>query len=316
MKNIAITGCGRISARHVEAIAAHSELRISSVYDIVTSKAEALAEKTGARVPSDPFDIKDADIVSILTPSGLHPAHTMEYAENTDVPIIVTEKPISLTVREALELYERVEKAGKRFLPVYQNRYNPLIAHLRSMVVSGKLGHVYQFICNVLWNRNDAYFSIDWHGTKSMDGGILYTQASHYIDMLHFFFGELESSQGKGTKKRQLEVYDTMAVIMQFKNGTVGTLNTSVNTYGKNYGTELTLIAEKGTIHVSGTNLNTINHWNVEGIDKPELDFHLSHEYGKGHDAMYAHIYAENWEMFPSREEVMSGIAMMERLSY
>lgn len=316
MKNIALIGCGRIVKRHLQAIEIHPELQVTVACDLLESRANIVAEQTGARVVSNMLDIGDVDIAVILTPSGMHPRHTMDIVGNTHVPIIVTEKPIALTVREALELYECVSKNGKRFLPVYQNRYNPLIAHIRDLLVSGKLGHVYQFICNVLWNRNDAYFADDWHGSKTLDGGVLYTQASHYIDMLHFFFGELENYNGIGSNKRQLECYDSMAVTMQFKNGTIGSLNASVNAYEKNYATELTLVAQKGIIHLSGTNLNEISHWSVEGMEKPNLDFHLNHVYGKGHDTMYRHIVNENWQAFPTQQEILSGIALMEHLSY
>lgn len=316
MKRIALIGCGRISIRHIEAIEAHPELTIAVACDINESKSRYVAERTGARVTTNLLDINGVDIASILTPSGLHPRHTIEVVENTDVPLIVTEKPLALTVREVLELYERIEMTDKRLLPVYQNRYNPLVSTIREIMISGRLGRVHQFICNVVWNRDDHYFSIDWHGTKTLDGGVLYTQASHYVDMLHFLFGELKNFEGIGGEMRKLEVYDSIAAVMKFKNGTIGTLNASVNAYKKNYATELTLIAEKGIIHMSGTNLNKIDHWDVEGMEKPDLDFHLSHEYGLGHNTLYEHIAEENWDTFPSKTDVISGIRMMERLSY
>lgn len=315
MQNVALIGCGRISARHIEAIEVNPSLQVKIACDIVESKAKAVADKTGARVTTDMMDIAEADIASILTPSGLHPKHTVELAERTEVPIIVTEKPISLTVSQAEDIFRRMEKTGKKFLPVYQNRYNPLVSFIREMIHSGRLGRVYQFICNVLWNRDDNYFAIDWHGTKDLDGGVLYTQASHYVDMLHYFFGEVESFNGVGGTQRNLEVYDSISAAVKFRSGTVGTLNASVNAYQKNYATELTLIAEKGVIHLSGTNLNQISHWNVERMEKPDLDFHLTHEYGKGHDTMYEHIIQENWDAFPTRHEILSGIRLMEQLS-
>jgi len=316
MKNIALIGCGRISNRHIEAIEEHPDLQITVACDLDITKARAVAERTGAKVTTNMLDLDGVDIASVLTPSGLHPRHTIDIAEKTDVPMIVTEKPISLTVREALELFDRTEKAGKRLLPVYQNRYNPLVSYMRDIIREGKLGKVYHFICNVLWNRNDDYFNIGWHGTKELDGGVLYTQASHYVDMLHFLFGEIDSYSGLGGSQRNMEVYDSLAAVLRFKNGTVGSLNASVDAYEKNYATEFTIIAEKGNIHLSGTNLNLIEHWNVEGMEKPDLEFHLSHEYGKGHNTLYRYIAEENWDAFPSRQDILSGIRMMEQLSY
>jgi UDP-N-acetyl-2-amino-2-deoxyglucuronate dehydrogenase len=260
--------------------------------------------------------IKDVDVISVLTPSGNHPEHVADIAENTDAPYIVCEKPLSLTVREAHEVFSRIDAAGKTLLPVYQNRYNPLIVMLKDLIDSGKLGDLYQFICNVIWNRNDAYFDIDWHGTRSLDGGVLYTQASHYVDMVHFFFGELVSGKGQGGLLRGLEVYDSVSAVMRFKSGIVGSLNATVSAYKKNYETEFTLIAENGIIRLAGTNLNTIRHWNVKGMEKPDMDFTLDHVYGKGHDTMYEYIAKEMWEKFPSRDDILSGIHLMEKLSY
>ncbi|MBN2602820.1 MAG: Gfo/Idh/MocA family oxidoreductase [Candidatus Thermoplasmatota archaeon] len=316
MKKIALVGCGRISKRHIEAIHQIQNLEITLVCDTNEQKAVETAQILGCEYVTDYRELNGIDIVSVLTPSGNHPVHASEIAEKTEVPVIICEKPLSLTVREAEEMFTRIDRTGKRLLPVYQNRYNPLVAYTKKLIDSGKLGKVYQFICDVLWNRDDDYFSIDWHGTKTLDGGVLYTQASHYVDMVHFFFGEVVESKGIGGNLRELAVYDSVSSVMRFENGTIGTINATVNTYQKNYCTEFTLIAEKGIIRLSGTNLNTISHWNVQDMVKPEMDFTIDHVYGKGHDQMYKYVVEEKWNMFPSREDVLSGIRLMERLSY
>jgi UDP-N-acetyl-2-amino-2-deoxyglucuronate dehydrogenase len=110
--------------------------------------------------------------------------------------------------------------------------------------------------------------------------------------MVHFFFGELLEGKGMGGSLRKLEVYDSVSAVCEFKSGTVG------------------------TIRLSGTNLNTIDFWDVEGMEKPDMDFTIDHVYGKGHDTLYQYISEEKWDMFPSREDVLSGIRLMERLSY
>jgi len=316
MKTVALVGCGRISARHVEAITDTQCVKIAVVCDKVEERAKALAEKLGVPYVTDYRLIKDVDVISVLTPSGLHPRHVSNIAELTDAPYIVCEKPLSLTLREAYEVYRRVEKAGKVLLPVYQNRYNPLVKMVKELISSGRLGKIHQFVCNVLWNRNDDYFKIDWHGTAEFDGGVLYTQASHYVDMLHYFFGELAEHKGIGGQQRGLEVYDTLSAVLSFKNGAVGTLSTTVSVYEKNYLTEFILVAEKGTIRLSGTNLNKIDFWNVEGMERPDMDFTINHQYGKGHDTLYQYIAQDKWEMFPTKADVLSGIRMMEMLSY
>lgn len=316
MKEIALVGCGRISKRHIDAIQNTDGVEITLVCDINEQRAKETGELLGVPYLTDYKKISGVDVVSVLTPSGLHPRHAAEIAESTDVPYIVVEKPLSITVRESWELFSRVDKAGKKLLPVYQNRYNPLVAFTKELVENGKLGKIHQFICNVLWNRNDDYFNIDWHGTRELDGGVLYTQASHYVDMIHYLFGELVESKGMGGSLRGLDVYDSVSAVCRFKSGAVGTINATVDVYRKNYLTEFTIIGEKGTVRLSGTNLNTIDFWDVEGMEKPDMDFTLDHQYGKGHNNMYEYIAAEKWEMFPSREDILSGIAVMEKLSY
>lgn len=316
MKKIAIVGCGRIMNRHVEAIEANDGLEITVVCDTDEAKALAASEKLGVPYLTDYCSIGGVDVAAVLTPSGLHPQHAAEIAVCTDAPYILCEKPLSLTLREAYELFARVDKTGKVLLPVYQNRYNPLVAFMKQLIESGRLGMIHQFICNVLWNRNDDYFSIDWHGTRELDGGVLYTQASHYVDMVHYFFGEVAEHKGIGGNLRGLEVFDSIAATMSFQSGVVGTINATVSTYRSNYMTEFTIIAEKGTIRLAGTNLNTIEFWDVEGIEKPDMDFKINHVYGKGHDTLYQYIAEDKWEMFPSREDVLSGIRLMEMLSY
>lgn len=315
-KTVALVGCGRISERHIEAVRDTPGVRIAIACDIDAAKARAVGERLGIPWLTDYTQIRDVDAVSILTPSGLHPRHAAEIAETTNVPNIIVEKPISLTLREAYELFRRIDRTGKRLLPVYQNRYNPLVAYIKQCIDEGRFGRIHQFVCNVLWNRNDDYFKIDWHGTQELDGGVLYTQASHYVDMIHFFFGEVDEHKGIGGSLRGLETYDTVSAVCNFKNGTVGTINATVSVFRKNYLTEFTLVGEKGTVRLSGTNLNKVDFWDVEGMEKPDLDFSISHVYGKGHNTLYQYLAEERWEMFPRREDVLSGIRLMEQLSY
>ncbi len=315
MKKIALVGCGRISNRHIDAIQGIEGAQIALLCDNDYDKAKSASEKLKIPFVTDYKEIKNIDIVSILTPSGNHPSHVIEIAENTEVPIIVCEKPVSLTVREAYELFSQVDKSGKRLIPVYQNRYNPLVVLLKELIDSGRLGKIYNFNSNVFWNRNDEYYDIDWHGSKELDGGVLYTQASHYIDMIHYFFGQLSECKGLGGSLRELEVFDTVSAVCKFKSGVIGSINATVNVYRTNYLTEFTIIAERGTIRLSGTNLNKIDFWDVKGIEKPDMDFDITHQYGKGHNTMYKYIIEENWDKFPSKEEILSGISLMEKLS-
>ena len=142
-KKVAIVGCGRISKRHVEAISANKGIEIAMVCDIDENKAQVLSKQLSVPYVTDYRNIKGVDIASILTPSGLHPAHAAEIAEYTDAPYILCEKPLSLTVREAYELFNRIDRTKKILLPVYQNRYNPLVDFIKRLVDSGHLGKTY-----------------------------------------------------------------------------------------------------------------------------------------------------------------------------
>ncbi len=317
--NFAIVGCGRISKRHIEALDAAEGAMLTAVCDVQQERMSAgLLEGRDVLRVTDYGDLsgKGLDAVAICTPSGLHPAHATEIAERTDVPNIIIEKPISLTVREAFALLRRVDETGKRLIPVYQNRYNPLVQFVRELIDTGKLGTIHQFNVNIFWNRNDDYFKIDWHGTRELDGGVLYTQASHYVDMLLYLFGPVVEAKGLGGRLRQLPVQDSISAVIAHRDGAVGSLNCTVSTYRKNYQTEFTVIGSKGTVRLQGTNLNTIDFWDVDGMDKPDMDFTLDHIYGKGHDFLYRYIVENNEAMFPSRDDVISGIELMERLSF
>lgn len=317
-KNIQVgfVGCGRISNRHFEAIDATPGISVGMVCDIVNEKAKKAGERNGVSYVTDLRDIQGMDVITVATPSGAHPRNVMEIAAFTDASYIVCEKPVSLTVREAVEMLETAKRYGKTLLPVYQNRYNPLVGFTRELITSGTLGRVYQFNINVFWNRNDDYYRDGWHGTIDMDGGVLYTQASHYVDMLLFFFGPIREAKGLGGKTRGFPVQDTISSVILFENGTVGSLNATVCAYRQNYRTEATIIAQNGNIRLSGTNLNTIEYWDVKGMDKPDMDFTIDHIYGKGHDTMYSYIVNEKWDMFPSHSEVIAGISLMEKLSF
>ena len=317
ISKIALVGIGRVSKRHLEALEANKDiLCLEYVCDVIPERAGKAASETGAKAIYDFTQIQGVDFISFATPSGLHPEHVKLAAEKCDIPYIICEKPVALTVRELIDMYKFVKAKGKTILPVYQNRYNPLVTFIKDLVQSGKLGKIHQFAVNVYWNRNDEYFQVDWHGTKDLDGGVLYTQASHYVDMLHYLFGLPEAYSGFGGSLRGLDTFDSISASLKFRNGAVGTLNATVSVYRQNYMTEFTIIGQKGTVRLTGTNLNEIEFWDVEGMNKPDMDFKIDHQYGKGHDLMYRYAAEKKFDMFPSYEDVLSGITLMEKLSY
>jgi UDP-N-acetyl-2-amino-2-deoxyglucuronate dehydrogenase len=314
---VALVGCGRISKRHIEAIAVNNgSLELALLCDNNEDKVKKLSKELKIPYETDMSRMRGMDVITIATPSGMHPKHVVKVAENCDARYIVCEKPVSLTVREVVWMFREVQANGKTLLPVYQNRYNPLVEFIRTTINNGKLGKVHQFNVNVFWNRNDDYYKSSWHGTPDLDGGVLYTQASHYVDMMLYLFGPITDAKGLGGSLRRLDVHDSMSAVCKFENGTVGTLNATVSVFKKNYLTELTIIGEKGTVRLSGTNLNTIDFWDVDGMEKPDMDFALDHIYGKGHDTLYKYVAEEKMERFPHYDDVIAGISLMEKLSF
>jgi UDP-N-acetyl-2-amino-2-deoxyglucuronate dehydrogenase len=312
---VGLLGCGRISRRHIQAIGTNRGLRLTWACDIDREKAVQVADQSGARWTTRVADMRDCDVVVVATPSGLHPQHVVQAIAETQARYIVCEKPLSLRGCDAREVYSAAEKAGRTILPAYQNRYNPLVVYLKQLIDSGRLGRIFQFNVNVLWNRNDEYFRDGWHGTANLDGGVLFTQASHYVDMLLFFFGDVRHARGCTGRLKGKPVPDTASAVLEFANGTIGSINATIAVYRKNYITEATLVAERGTIRVDGTNLNTVAFWDVDGIAKPDRDFTIDHIYEKGHETMYRYLVEGRWEMFPSRDDVERGVALLETLS-
>ena len=315
MINVALVGCGRISPCHCDAVASNSDdFRIAVVCDVDKDRAKALAGELGCEWTDDlrRLDGRGIDLASVLTPSGLHPRHVCELAAHTDIPMILSEKPLALSAREAMEVFACVDRCGKRLIPVYQNRYNPIVMRLKELVDAGAFGRIHQFAVNVYWRRGEDYYSIPWHGTKELDGGVLFTQSSHFVDMVHHFLGPVRRWKGFNGTHRGLDIPDTVSLALEFENGAVGTINATVSVYGDDYMTELTLIGEKGTVRLDGINMNHIAFWNVEGVEKPNLDFEITHQYGLGHRKLYSFIASGSWEKFPERDKLLSGIRVME----
>ena len=318
MINVAFVGCGRISPCHCDAVASNADdFRVAMVCDIDRARAKALALKLECEWTDDISKLsgRGIDMVSVLTPSGLHPRHVCELAENTDIPMILSEKPLALSRREALEVFSTIDRTGKRLIPVYQNRYNPIVMRIKELVDAGAFGRIHQFAVNVYWRRGDDYYAIPWHGTRELDGGVLFTQSSHFVDMMHHFLGPVKNWKGFNGTHRGLDIPDTVSVALEFENGAVGTINATVSVYAEDYMTELTLIGERGTVRLDGINMNHIAYWNVEGIEKPDLDFEISHQYGLGHRKLYSFVAAGRWDMFPERDKLLSGIRVMESVA-
>jgi UDP-N-acetyl-2-amino-2-deoxyglucuronate dehydrogenase len=292
----AIIGCGRIAKRHAEQIVKVGKL--VAVCDVVEAKATEMALQFDAKAYNNIDDLlaTEIDVVSVCTPNGLHAVHSI--ASLKAGKHVLCEKPLSIDASDAKEMIAAATNANKKLWVVKQNRYNPPIAFLKELIANNALGKIYSFQINCFWNRPTAYYQ-DWKGTKDLDGGTLYTQFSHFIDLMYWLVGDVVSVKAsiKNHAHPTIEFEDGGAVIFEMKNGAIGTLNYTVNSFAKNMEGSFTVFAEKGTVKVGGQYLNELEYFNVEGIEKPNLPMgNPANGYGfyqgsmSNHDKVYENL--------------------------
>lgn len=262
MYNFAIIGCGAIAERHAVNILKVGKLL--AVCDVVPEKVHGFSKKFGARAYENIDELlkheKDVQVITICTPNGLHAEHAIKALQQDRH--VLCEKPMCLTSAAAWQMLNTEKWSGKKLIVVKFARHNPHLQTLKKLLQTGKFGDVYSFQLNCFWNRPNAYYT-GWHGKLFPDGGTLYTQFSHYIDMLIWLLGDVETVQGfskNSAHKQHIEFEDSGVAALTMKSGVLGTLNWSVNTYRENFEIGFTLLAENGTISLGGPYLNTIRY--------------------------------------------------------
>ncbi|MEO0310932.1 MAG: hypothetical protein RIQ89_589 [Bacteroidota bacterium] len=298
----AIIGCGRIAQRHAEHIQ-NSGILVACC-DNVAAKADDMATKTGARAYYNIEDLlkneKDIDVVSICSPNGLHATHSIQ-SLNAGFNVLC-EKPMAISVQDCGEMIKAAERANKRLFAIKQNRFNPPVAAIKNIIDEGKLGKIYSIQLSCFWNRNFDYYHNSWKGTKSLDGGTLYTQFSHFVDLLYFMFGDVRNVHafmGNYAHQGVIEFEDTGVVILEFYSGAIGTINYTVNSYGKNMEGSLTIFGEKGSVKIGGQYLNELEYQNIENFEIKDLpEGNKANNYGQyqgsmsNHDKVYENVVA------------------------
>jgi predicted dehydrogenase len=282
MYNFAIIGCGQIATRHAEHIAVLG--RLLAVCDTVPEKAYGLSKKFGARAYNSIDALlaaeKDVHIVAVCTPNGLHAEHSIKALQQGKH--VLCEKPMCLTSVAAWQMIDTAYFFRRKLFVVKQNRFNPPVIYLKGLLDTNKLGAIYSFQVNGFWNRPQEYYSGNWRGTKTLDGGILYTQFSHFIDLMYWLLGDVKSVKAvcKDFKQRT-EIEDTVVATAELQSGAVGTLHFSVNSYSKNREGSFTLLGEKGSVKIGGQYLNELEWCEVQGETPPQLSRgNPANEYG------------------------------------
>ncbi len=295
----ALVGCGRIANRHAEHILEQGEL--VAVCDVVKEKADEFGQKYKAKVF---YSIEEmlanttADVVTICSPNGLHAQHSIKSLEAGFN--VLCEKPLAIDVQDCGEMLKAAEKSNKRLYAIKQNRFNPPVAAVKDAIESGKLGKIFSVQLSCFWNRNEAYYQNSWKGTKALDGGTLYTQFSHFIDLLYWLIGDIKEAKsyfGNFAHKGIIEFEDTGVVIIKFYNGAIGTINYTVNSFEKNMEGSLTIFGEKGTVKIGGQYLNELEYQNIQDYKIENLpEGNKPNNYGtyfgsmSNHDKIYKNL--------------------------
>ena len=296
---IAVVGCGRISNKHIEAIQKHEDsLELVAVCDSnqeLLNKASDNLNVQGFYSLSDALKSSDADIFVICTPSGLHPKQVISCANAGKH--VMTEKPMATRWKDGLKMVRACDRADIQLFVVKQNRYNTTLQLLKSAVEQGRFGRIFSVQINVFWTRPQEYYdSAKWRGTWEFDGGALMNQASHYVDLLDWLIGPIESVQAMiGTLSRNIEVEDTAVLNVRWRSGALGSMAVSMLTYPKNLEGSITILGEKGTAKVGGVAVNEIEHWifeddNDESKIIEKANYETTSVYGHGHVAYYQNV--------------------------
>ena len=292
-----IIGCGRIAQRHAEHISNYGEL--VAVCDSEKSKADALAQKYGVASFGSLDEFIDAnlpiDMVAICSPNAFHAIKLLNSGFS-----VLCEKPMALSVSDCGDMIKAAEKNNKRLFIVKQNRFNPPVAAVKNAIDQGVLGKIYSIQLSCFWNRNEDYYLNSWKGTKELDGGTLYTQFSHFIDLLYWLIGDVKSVKSFTSNFNHQEIIefeDTGVAAIEFNNGVIGTINYTVNSYNKNMEGSLTIFAEKGTVKIGGQYLNELEYQNIENFKFENLPAgNSANNYGQyqgsmsNHDLIYQNV--------------------------
>jgi len=295
---IALLGCGRIAKNHFDAIAKIDDLRLVAVCDVIESRAREAGEQHGvpwftsydamlAEVPSD--------AVVIATPSGLHPQHGIMAAKAGRH--VISEKPMGISLAAADALVQACDDNHVHLFVVKQNRLNPAIVMLKRAIDRGRFGRIYMANCTVRWTRPQEYYDqAPWRGTWEFDGGAFMNQASHYVDLIQWLIGPVESVMAKtATMARRIEAEDSGVAILKFRSGAIGTIEVSMLTFPKNLEGSITVLGEKGTVKIGGTAVNKVEHWMFADYDDDDKLIEQATTnpptvYGFGHEAYYRNV--------------------------
>ncbi|MFN6944462.1 MAG: Gfo/Idh/MocA family protein [Cytophagaceae bacterium] len=273
----AVVGCGHIGKRHASMIFNNPESELVALCDILTKEDLNLDNFTSVPFFKSVEELLNSgieiDVVNICSPNGLHAEHALKSLESRKH--VVIEKPMGLSKSSCETLIYKALQVSKQVFCVMQNRYSPPSAWLKEITSSGKLGKIFMVQINCYWNRDERYYKKDnWHGSKKYDGGTLFTQFSHFIDIMYWLFGDIHNINARlkdFNHQETTDFEDSGFVNFDFLEGGMGCINFSTAVYNSNLESSMTIVAENGSIKVGGQYMNEVEYCNIKDYTMPEL---------------------------------------------
>jgi len=276
MIKFAVIGQGHIGKRHAEMIRRNEHSQLVAVCDVLPKEDVGLADI------KEPFfnnidDLLasniDIDVVNICTPNAFHAQQAIK-ALNAKKHVVL-EKPIALTKKDAEQVLFKSLEVSRHVFCVMQNRYSPPSVWLKELIDNKTLGDIYMVKLDCYWNRDDRYYKKgNWHGTQKLDGGTLFTQFSHFIDIMYWLFGDITKISGNFNDfnhQNLTDFEDSGVVTFDFVNGGMGSLNYSTSVWDKNLESSITIIGSEGTVKVAGQYMNEVVYCHIKDYTMPEL---------------------------------------------
>jgi predicted dehydrogenase len=297
----AVVGCGHIGKRHAEMIVRNPEASLVALCDILPREGLAL-EKYDVPFFSTLDEMLRSgpafDVLNVCTPNGLHTEHSLKGLESGKH--VVCEKPLGLTKASVEQVLHTALNVSKQVFPVMQNRYSPPSKWIKEVVEQRVLGNIFMVQVNCYWNRDDRYYKKgNWKGTQDLDGGTLFTQFSHFIDIMYWLFGDISDIQGHFNDFNHAvstDFEDSGMITFNFLNGGMGCINYSTSVWDSNLESSMTIIGEKGSVKIGGQYMNEVEVCHIKDYQMPQLDpVNPANDYGayKGSAANH-HYVIEN----------------------
>jgi predicted dehydrogenase len=272
----AVIGMGHIGKRHAQMIKNNPDAELVAAVDVNTALKEEIETQFGCAYFSSieelmASDIK-IDVINVCTPNGYHAEHAIKALDRNCH--VVVEKPMGLTKAACEQVIYKSLQAHKHVFCVMQNRYSPPSAWLKQVLTEERLGKIFMAQINCYWNRDERYYKKGgWKGTLDLDGGPLFTQFSHFLDIMYWLLGDIQDIQARfeNFNHAYTPFEDSGSVNFKFINGGIGVLNYSTSMWDKNLESSITIIGEKGSIKVGGQYMDKVEYCHIENYTMPEL---------------------------------------------